>query len=474
MSITLSEPFIPILSSSSEETQKASLSELAHLELDRLLSLVYLPHEQRREALGVDLSRYSALSEREVFAPIESRKNREVRWALMRAYGAQMLGRVPNPIMMTHIVTTRCNYACSFCSFADTLNVKTNELSLAEIEQTYASLGNSMNVIVYSGGETTLNRNLPDIIEAAYRLTPVQSVYIISNAWKPQLLFQITHRIMQSCPGLHLTWSLSIEGPPSVNNKERTTKAKGWNAWQNTIDAMAGLQQMREEFDYDLLDVQLCTVCTPDNHELLPDWYAVVRDVLQPDKWNLNLMRRSVQMANSPLASFSMRRRSGMLEPFEATYSAITQQVREDVLSGKLQFLYHTATPGDGAMKSAVDLLSQEENRRMLNSEKPAFCCQAGSVGAYISSEGLVSGCEEFAHNPVEGKAFGNLRDFNFDFQALWQSDRAQAMRQLVGKSVECFGCSLESQRNYPSILMSLNTLFKARSLAGKIDSQTV
>ncbi|MEB3207186.1 MAG: radical SAM protein [Vampirovibrionales bacterium] len=474
MSLSLPTVSSPADCNGADGLKNTSLHERARHELDNLLSLVHLPLEQRRDALGVDLSRYSALSEREVSAPIRSRKNREMRWALLRTYGAKLLGRIPNPVMMTHIVTTRCNYACSFCSFADTLNAKTNELSLAEIEKTYATLGNSMNVIVYSGGETTLNRHLPEIIEAAYRLTPVQSVYIISNAWKPQLLFQITHRIMQSCPGLHLTWSLSIEGPPSINNKERTTKAKGWNAWQNTIDAMVGLQQMREEFDYELLDVQLCTVCTPDNHALLPDWYAVVRDVLRPDKWNLNLMRRSVQMANSPLASFSARRRSATLEPFEATYQAITQQVREDVISGRLQFLYHTATPADGAMKSAVDLLSQEENRRMMSSQKPAFCCQAGSVGAYISSEGSVSGCEEFAHNPQEEKAFGHLRDYNYDFQALWHSDRAQAMRTLVGKSSECFGCSLESQRNYPSILVSLNTLLKARGLASKIENQAV
>jgi MoaA/NifB/PqqE/SkfB family radical SAM enzyme len=427
--------------------------------------------EQRLMQLGVDLTRYPAVFEREPFAPIMVLKNREIQRPILRGFADQILGRVSDPVMLTHIVTTRCNYSCGFCSFADTLNAKTNELSLAEIEKTYATIGQNLNVIVYSGGETTLNRNLAEIIEAAYRLTPVKSVYIISNAWKPNLLLEITHRIMQRCPGLHLTWSLSIEGPKPTNNATRYTKSPTWDAWQNTVDAMEGLKAIRERFGYRELDVQLCTVCSPGNAEVLDGWYETVRDVLQPDKWNLNLMRKSVQMSSHQLASFDARRSQARLEPFEAKYLEITQRVRQDVLSGKLKFLYHTRTPEDGALKSAVDLISQEENRRTVLEEKPQFCCKAGNMGAYIGSEGDVSGCEEFAHNPVVGKTFGNLRDVDHDFQALWRSKKADSYRDLVGQAPECRGCTLESQRNYPSILISFRTLLKAKHLAGKIQA---
>ncbi len=425
--------------------------------------------DDRLARLGVDLSKYPSVWQRETYEPIPSRANREIHGPILRGFGDQLLGKVSNPVMLTHIVTTRCNYSCGFCSFADTLNAKTNELSLEEIEKTYATIGNNLNVIVYSGGETTLNRNLADIIEAAYRLTPVKSVYIISNAWKPDLLLQITHRVLQRCPDLHLTWSLSIEGPKPVNNATRYTKANTWDAWQNTVDAMEGLKSIRERFGYDQLDVQLCTVCSPGNVDVLDGWYATVRDELQPDKWNLNLMRKSVQMSSHQLASFDARRASRQLEPFEAKYLQITQQVREDVLSGKLKFLYHTRTPEDGALKSAVDLISQEENRRTVLEEPLQFCCKAGNLGAYIGSEGDVSGCEEFAHSPAENKSFGNLRASGYDFQAIWRGPKAQQYRLQAGKARECQGCTLESQRNYPSILLSFKTLLKAKQLAGQI-----
>ncbi|MDR9402484.1 MAG: radical SAM protein [Halothece sp. Uz-M2-17] len=433
------------------------LREIAKSELDRL------------EQLGVDLSQYPSVWKREQFSAIAADHNRNINHMLWRAFQNRLTGQIPDPLMLTHIVTTRCNYSCHFCSFADTLNAKTKELSLEEIEKTYATLGENLNVIIYSGGETTLHPNLAEIIEAAYRLTPVKSVYIISNAWKPERLFQITHRLMQRCPELHLTWSLSIEGKREMNNSLRYTRQSEWDAYQNTIDSLLGLQTMRDQFSYDQLDVQLCTVCSPDNADQMDDWYEMVRDVLKPDKWNLNLMRKSVQMSEHELASFEQRRQNAELEPFEEKYLEITNRIREDVLSGKLKFLYHTQSHNEGAMKSAVDLISQEQNRRTLLGNKDAFCCRAGTLGAYIGSEGDVSGCEEFAHNPQGQKVFGNLRSRNYDFQGIWHSATAQNLRSQVGNAPECYGCTLESQRNYPSILVSLKTLVRAKLLSEKI-----
>jgi MoaA/NifB/PqqE/SkfB family radical SAM enzyme len=429
-----------------------------------------LDDEGLRRALNVDLTAYPSVTQRQLYEPLLSETDRLLVWPVAKAFTSRWLGLKRQPVMMTHIVTTRCNYSCGFCCYADSLNNKTNELSAEELRKVYATTGGALNTLVFSGGETTLHKELPEIIEAAYELTPVQSVYIISNAWKPELLMQITHRIMQTCPGLHLTWSLSIEGPKAHNNSVRYTQRQGWDAWQNTIDTLFGLKAMRERFNYSHLDVQLCTVCTPDNEAILPVWYRYVRDVLRPDKWNLNLMRKSVQMSDIPLEDFSQRRQqSTTLEPFEQRYLEVTKQVQHDVLSGKLRFLYHTQSAMDGAMKSAVDLLSHQANRDTVLQNKPSFTCQAGSYGAFLGADGVIGGCEEFALNPTDNKALGNVRDVGYDFQALWQSDKAKQLRACAGKSTECNGCTLESQRNYPSILVCLKPLIQAGKLGAAI-----
>jgi MoaA/NifB/PqqE/SkfB family radical SAM enzyme len=441
-----------------------------HISHDEREQLARLPLDQRRAALGVDLQQYAGVWEKPFEkSPLVSKTNRSIAMPIIKGMFKKRIGLVPDPVMLTHILTTRCNYSCGFCSFADSLNTKTNDMTLDEIELTYSSMGNALNTIVYSGGETTLHPHMAEIVEAAYRNTHVQSVYIISNAWKPEKLIELTHYIMQRCPGLHLTWSLSIEGFKNHNNRVRHTHSAEWDAWQNTVETMFALQQMRENFGYTLLNAQLCTVCTPENHESLPGWYAFVRDVLHPDKWNLNLMRRSVQMTESSLPQFHERREQKTLLPFEQTYIDITEQLAKDARKGALQFTYTTETPLEGAMKSAVDLISQDENRRTLLQQPALFKCQAGSVGAYISSTGQVGGCEEFVHNQNSPKVYGELRASQYDFKSIWNSRTARRLRQLTGCSTECLGCTLESQRNYPAILLSPRTLKQAYGLGKEL-----
>jgi MoaA/NifB/PqqE/SkfB family radical SAM enzyme len=437
------------------------------LTLEDIDLLTQLDESERRHALGVDLSRYdfSPPPPEVLGSPIVTKTPRSIALPIAKGLVKQGLGITPDPVMLTHILTTRCNYSCNFCSFADSLNQKNDEMGLDEIELTYSSMGSALNTIVYSGGETTLHPNIIEIIEAAYRITRVKSVYIISNAWKPERLLEITHTLMHRCPELHLTWSLSIEGFKEHNNSVRHTKAPQWDAWQNTIDTLFALKEARRRYGYHQLDVQLCTVCSPENQAQMPLWYVFVKDVLKPDKWNLNLMRRSVQMSESALPDFIERRSSRRLQPFEEMYINITSQVLQDAKAGDLEFTYHTGTPLEGAMKSAVDLISQRENRNTLFDAPKHFKCKAGTIGAYLSATGEIGGCEEFVHHPQNPKGYGNVREHNYNFLALWKGKQAKRFRQLTGCSTECVGCTLESQRNYPAILLNPKTLFQAYKL---------
>ncbi|MBK9206613.1 MAG: hypothetical protein IPL73_30225 [Candidatus Obscuribacter sp.] len=102
----------------------------------------------RLRRLGVDLDKYPGVTERQTFEPIVSGTDRQLLWSLARSYRDQLLYRTPDPCMLTHILTTRCNYNCGFCSFADSLNVKHSDLTLPEIERFYKTLGASLNAIV--------------------------------------------------------------------------------------------------------------------------------------------------------------------------------------------------------------------------------------------------------------------------------------------------------------------------------------
>ena len=52
--------------------------------------------------------------------------------------------------------------------------------------------------------------------------------------------------------------------------------------------------------------------------------------------------------------------------------------------------------------------------------------CVAGSIAGVIHSDGTVAPCE------LLSDTFGNLRDVEYDFRRLWQSERARAFRRRI------------------------------------------
>jgi len=80
--------------------------------------------------------------------------------------------------------------------------------------------------------------------------------------------------------------------------------------------------------------------------------------------------------------------------------------------------------------------------------------------------EGAVSSCEEFAHRDLDNKTFGSLRLDDYNFQKIWRGSKAADYRSKVGNASECRGCTLESQGNYPAILVSFKSLIEADRLA--------
>ncbi len=90
------------------------------------------------------------------------------------------------PISLVHFVTNRCNARCSFC-FIDFDDPKTfkGELNLNEIQTLTKNLGSSLLNANLTGGEPFARKDLVDIAKLYLNNTPVQSIYITTNASLP-------------------------------------------------------------------------------------------------------------------------------------------------------------------------------------------------------------------------------------------------------------------------------------------------
>ncbi|MEZ4575182.1 MAG: hypothetical protein R2857_09760 [Vampirovibrionales bacterium] len=139
-------------------------------------------------------------------------------------------------------------------------------------------------------------------------------------------------------------------------------------------------------------------------------------------------------------------------------YFDLTEQVRQDVLAGRLKFLYHTEHPMDGALKSAVDLMSQEENRTVLQGDPANSVPGRHQWGLYWQQQGrqwlrrvanaTPPTTRRTTCSAISGTISGHLA---------WAKHLIPPEKRLRQR---CYGCTLESQKNY-LVLVSFKQLVR-------------
>jgi MoaA/NifB/PqqE/SkfB family radical SAM enzyme len=108
-----------------------------------------------------------------------------------------------------------------------------------------------------------------------------------------------------------------------------------------------------------------------------------------------------------------------------------------------------------GFFKAAIDIYMHGLIDRAQREQKAQMTCYAGTAGAVIYDEGTVSSCEN--KTPV-----GNLREHDWNFQALWRSEAMKARRKEAAAG--CF-CTHESNSYYPSLPFNPKHLIQIKRL---------
>ena len=86
---------------------------------------------------------------------------------------------------------------------------------------------------------------------------------------------------------------------------------------------------------------------------------------------------------------------------------------------------------------------------KVVNEGKYQIPCYAGSLGGAMFSNGDILPCEL-----LTDRKLGNVRDYNYDFKAIWFNEPADAARKFI-KDTKCF-CTYEC-------FLTINILFNLR-----------
>ncbi|HND18523.1 MAG TPA: hypothetical protein PLB18_04060, partial [Acidobacteriota bacterium] len=173
------------------------------------------------------------------------------------------------------------------------------------------------------------------------------------------------------------------------------------------------------------------------------EWYDFLKHELKPDKINVNYIRPP--SARPEELNIDLNR-----------YQKLSRQILDDSCSASLKNIY---TGDSGFFKAAIDIYMHELIAKTQVENKAQLRCWAGTAGGVIYDEGTVSSCENLP-------AIGNLRDFDWDFGALWASQAMADRRKHVKNG--CY-CTHESNCYYPSLAFNPGHLVKIKRLERNI-----
>lgn len=435
--------------------------------LPRQAILMNLPWDELLDALAVDLSPFERLLNAELLTYVGNPILRQASVGglglkVLKAMAKKALKLASEPLMLTQDLSDVAASAVS------------PSLTLQHLQRFYASLGDSLHILTYTGVEQSLQfqsaEALISLIETAYACTPVEHIVIEVVSLPTDLLLVVSFAILKRCPNLRLTWRLQLQGFAPYHNDWIAAHRAGYtetiNAWQQSVTSIFALRTLRETQKQSLgaavrLGIEVETVCTPENESFLNQWYGFVLGVFCPDDWKLSL-------APTPQPSEKADRLNGLL-PYEATFVTLAQQWEADWLeTGAWQALqpeerYKHATSWEQAhwvlaVRTLRNRLASKASSGIA-SQQPTGCA-AGIAGGYLNTLGVLGGCEAFVRASSEATStvggYGAIQLAQFNGLSVWHSTQANLMRQLSGCASLCGNCNSSTQQLLPTQWLSV------------------
>lgn len=355
---------------------------------------------------------------------------------LLKRYAKLAIGQPFAPILLNILVTSVCDMRCTHCFFTEELDDRPRkklQMKTHEIQQISETLGGNLGVLILAGGEPFTRKDLPEIVRAFYENNKLESVYLMSNGQIHPRIFPDVTRLLEECPNLNVTVALGIDGLKTEHEKIRQKEG----SWDKAIHTARTLKEMKKEFPN--LDVQTCTCVMNSNQDTIFDWYDFLKYDLKPDKININYIRPPSKDPNE--LNFDHER-----------YSKLSQMILDDVKNAAIKNNYSGSA---GFFKAAIDIYMHDLIAKTKEEQTAQMKCYAGTAGAVIYDEGTISSCENKS-------AVANLRDFDWNFKAAWNSPQMKQRRKEVADG--CF-CTHESNSYYPSLPFNPGHLIQIKKL---------
>jgi MoaA/NifB/PqqE/SkfB family radical SAM enzyme len=336
------------------------------------------------------------------------------------------------PVNITVSVSYRCNSRCKTCNVWLLPN---DDLTVDEWDRVFESMGDAPYWFTFSGGEPTLRKDLPEMVESAYRRCRPGIINIPTNGIQDRVIPVRIERVLQVAPKSQVIINLSIDGVGLQHNEIRGVR----NNWSRAMSTYRSLKQLQGT--YKNLTLGIHTVISNFNVDSFPALCEYVQRELKPDSYITEIAEERVELDTVGLGI------TPTVEKYTVAIDALLDSMREQKLTGVAE------------ITQAFRREYYEIVKRTLREQRQVIPCMAGVASAQIAPNGDVWTC------CVRAESMGNLRDHDYDFGAVWRTGKAKQLRRSI-KAGECY-CPLANAA-YTNMLMHGPTVAKVASEVGR------
>jgi MoaA/NifB/PqqE/SkfB family radical SAM enzyme len=296
-------------------------------------------------------------------------------------------------------VTSHCNATCETCFYWDELNQK-GDLSWDEILRLSHNTP-PFTDLWFSGGEPTLRKELPEIIDLFVRNNGVRYINLPTNGLKPNRIFEIAEQALSRNQNLELHVNIALDGLRESHDFMRGVPGN----FEKALESARLLRKLKPAFGLRLI-VNINTVITRDNLDEILPLAEFIRSERLVDGHYFNLIRgdakdpglKKVQREKlreiySSLPDIQWSYAEGMFDE----RNRLVKWLKKMAYVGTLTFHHRT------------------QFKNLDRSTRWPMPCTAGETSAVIDFDGRVRACE--LRKPI-----GNLRDFDMDFKVFWET----------------------------------------------------
>ena len=334
-------------------------------------------------------------------------------------------------------VTRKCNARCLSCFSWRRTEIDTPELDLEELGRITSSMP-KFPWLLLSGGEPFLRPELPAIISMFYENNEARHISLPTNALLPERISEMTEEICVLAKEATLNLVLSIDGVGDEHDRMRGIPGN-FDALMKTWELVGPLRDRLPN-----LSVKFHTVLSNLNYMHFDEMKTFV-EKLGPDLHTFDLLRG--EPADETLALPPEEELPELCEKIKAVLRQYGGYDRLKKHHSLLKTVYE-----------AVVADYYDEFLKIRREKRQTVPCVADKMTLVLGASGEASLCEML-------EPFGSFRDFDYDFEALWNCVASKNARQGVAAR-KCY-C-------YHPCYQTINVLFRPTGVVRALAKRAV